>query len=110
MKKETALAIVDAWKRNCKVMEVPELRNYMDETKKFVPFKMNIRVMISEYNRLASSALWDGHFNRAAGLLMKHGLKDSSQVRKPELNETYIVSNRLSGDIRNPKSDWKYVK
>lgn len=110
MKKETALAIVDAWKRNCKVMEVPELRDYMDETKKFVPFKMNIRVMIGEYNRLASSALWDGHFNRAAGLLIKHGLKDKFKVKRPESVESYILSGRLSGDFRNPKSDWKYVK
>jgi hypothetical protein len=110
VKKEIALVIVEAWKKNSKVMEVQELKDYFAEKNQFVPYKASIKVMVSERNRLASSALWDGHFNRAVVLLMKHGLKDSSQVRKPELNETYIVSNRLSGDIRNPKSDWKYVK
>ena len=110
MKKDLALAIIDSWKRDCKVMEVPELKSYMDEKNKFVPYKLTIRVMVGNFNRLASSALWDGHFNRAAGLLMKHGLKDKSQVRRPDPVESYIGSSRLSGDVRNPKSDWKYVK
>ena len=110
MKKEIALTIVEAWKNNSKVMEVQQLRDYFAEKNQFVPYKASIKVLISERNRLANSALWDGHFNRAVALLMKHGLKDSSQVRKPDRIETYIVSSRLSGDFRNPKSDWKYVK
>ena len=66
---------------------------------------------VGTYNRLASAALWDGHFNRAVGLLMKHGLKDKSSIaRPPKLNGTYMGSRRLSGDTRNPGSDWKYVK
>lgn len=110
MKKEIALTIVEAWKNNSKVMEVQELRDYFAEKNQFIPYKVSIRILVSERNRLASSALWDGHFNRAVALLMKHGFKDNSQIRKPDRIETYIGSSRLSGDFRNPKSDWKYVK
>jgi hypothetical protein len=111
VKKDLALAIVDCWKKNSTVGDVPGLAAYMNEQGKFAPIKIRLQVLIGTYNRLASAALWDGQYNRAAGLLMKHCLKDKSTVVRPtKANDTHITSRRLSGDVRNPKSDWKYVK
>lgn len=111
MKKDLALAIVDCWKKNSTVGDVPSLAAYMNEQGMFAPIKTRLQVLIGTYNRLASAALWDGQYNRAAGLLMKHGLKDKSTIALPPKNKaSYIVSPRLSGNLRTPKSDWKYVK
>jgi hypothetical protein len=42
---------------------------------------------------------------------MKHGLKDKSTMAVPSRGDgSYIGSRRLSGDVKNPGSDWKYVK
>jgi hypothetical protein len=111
VKKDVALAIVDGWKKDMKVVDVPELIDYLRAQGKFMPSKSRIKICIGTYNRLASAALWDSQFNRAVSLLMKHGLKDKSTItRPPKRNTTYITSRRLSGDVSNPKSDWKYVK
>lgn len=111
MKKDLALAVVDYWKQNSTVGEVPGLVDYMNEQGRFAPIKIRLQVLIGTYNRLASAALWDGQFNRAASLLIKHGLKDkSTTVKPPKPNDTHITSRRLSGDVRNPGSDWRYVK
>ncbi len=111
MKKDLALTLVDHWKKNSKLIEVPGLAAYMKAQGSYFPPNIPTKIWIGTYNRLASAALWDGHFNRAVGLLMKHGLKDKSSIaRPPKLNGTYMGSRRLSGDTRNPGSDWKYVK
>jgi len=111
MKKELALAIVEEWKKDTKVCDVPGLIDYFQAQKKFAPGNIRVKVFVGTGNRLASSALWDNQFNRAAGLLMKHGLKDKSTLTiPPKANATYITSRRLSGNLRTPKSDWKYVK
>ena len=111
MKKDLALAIVDGWQKDTKVSDVPGLIDYYLAQKKYVPGYVRVKVWVGTHNRLASAALWDGHFNRAAGLLMKHGLKDKSTMAVPSRGDgSYIGSRRLSGDVKNPGSDWKYVK
>jgi hypothetical protein len=111
MKKELALAIVEEWKKDTKVCDVPGLIDYFQAQGKFAPGNIRVKVFVGTGNRLASSALWDNQFNRAAGLLMKHGLKDKSTIAVPSKGDgSYIGSRRLSGSVNNPKSDWKYVK
>lgn len=111
MKKDLALAIVEEWKKDAKIIEVPGLIDYFRAQGQFVPGNIRVKVLVGARNRLASAALWDGQCNRAAGLLMKHGLKDKSTIALPPKNKaSYIASPRLSGNLRTPKSDWKYVK
>ncbi len=111
MKKELALAIIEEWKKDTKVSDVPGLIDYFQAQGKFAPSKIRVKVFVGTGNRLASAALWDEKFNLAANLLIKHGLKDKSTIdRPPQGDGSYMGSGRLSGDIRNPKSDWKYVK
>lgn len=110
MTKDLAIAIVAAWKRDGVVCDVPGLIDSFNAQGKYAPALIRLQVFVGSGNRLASSALWDGKFNLAVALLMKHDLKDRSTIARGKPVKTTMGSRRLSGDVRNPKSDWKYVK
>lgn len=106
-----ARAVVRGWREDRRVKDVPELISYAYAQRHFLPADVRLQVIVGTRNRLASSALWDGDYERAVMLLVKHGLQDKSTVAKPpKKNASYIASSRLSGNLRNPKSDWKVVK
>ena len=62
MKKDLALTLVDHWKKNSKLIEVPGLAAYMKAQGSYFPPNIPTKIWIGTYNRLASAALWDGHF------------------------------------------------
>ena len=106
-----ARAVVRAWREDKRVGEIPELISYAYEQRHFLPAGMRLQVIVGTRNRLASSALWDGQWERAVMLLVRHGLLDKSTIAvPPKKNASYISSPRLSGNVRNSKSDWKIVK
>lgn len=106
-----ARAVVRGWREDRRVRDIPELISYAYEQRHFLPADVRLQVIVGDRNRLASSALWDGNYERAVLLLVKHGLRDRSTIAKPpKKNASYIASSRLSGNLRNPKSDWKVVK
>ena len=110
MKKDIALAIVDGWQKDTKVFVIRPLVEYLTEVNRYIPFTERIRAVVGEHNRLASDAFWDGKFNLGAAMLMKYGFEKRRATTRPKRREASMGSPRLSGDFRNPKSDWKYVK
>lgn len=106
-----ARAVVRGWREDKRVGDIPELISYAYEQRHFLPAGVRLQVIVGTRNRLASSALWDGQWERAVMLLVKHGLVDKSTIAvPPKKNASYISPPRLSGNVRNPKSDWKIVK
>ena len=112
MKRNLAQAIIDVWKLDGICAAVEGLKDYMaNKPGSFFPIMRRVRVMLASKATLASNALWANNENAALAYLIKYGLKGNRRIKKPpKINETRIVSPRLSGKANSPKHDWRYVK
>ena len=72
---EQAIAFVECWKHDAAWGRIADV--FPDKV--WFPYKVRVRVMLGQSNKLASNACWDGLFNRAKKILMVQGLAISRE-------------------------------
>lgn len=106
------------WKQDSQISALGDFASELSEKTGFIPYKYRIRPYIAQKNVLANNALWDGNFDLAISLLLKHGLGDRRNVSKPNessrrrLLAKNRIETRLSTDRRkrSGRSAWNVCK
>lgn len=111
MNNESAELLVDAWKKDFRVYQLPDSVIKDVSGDKFVRFKMSVKVWIASFSTLANNALWSGNFDLAKKYLIKYGVGKQRAPSKPNLSLARAF-RYAPKDYKTPKAkhDWNVVK
>jgi hypothetical protein len=110
MNEELAKEIVNRWKTNDPITDVPGLCDYLTEHRIYIPFTQHVQRFLATTNKAASDAMWDDKPVSALKALLRYGVNERLRVFKPKPAPNYLNTGRETGKLSQPKHDWKYVK
>lgn len=82
MTPKTCVMLIEAWRADAHLYRIddPEVLTEIEKETGKRPFvRMRVRVLLAMWNHLASDALFDSQWTRAAELLARHGLNGKRQ-------------------------------